>query len=65
MTGKINIGSVQSTLSGVGGRYGYGFNISEGHRLLLSLSYSTKEEAERARLLAVRLTEGLVDVHKH
>jgi hypothetical protein len=49
------VDDVKATVTWIGGRYGYGFNILDdrgpGPRLLLSLSYKTREEAEAAREL--------------
>jgi hypothetical protein len=52
------VDDVKPTISGVGGQHGYGFNIIDargsGPRLLLSLSYKTREEAAAARELVMQ-----------
>jgi len=60
------VDDVKSTICGVGGQYGYGFNIIDdrgsGPRLLLSLSYKTRDEADAARELVMQAIEKAISI---
>jgi hypothetical protein len=59
------VDNVKATITGVGGQYGYGFNIIETRgsgRPLLSLSYKTREEADEARELVMQAVAKAISV---
>jgi hypothetical protein len=59
------VDDVKATISGVRGQYGYGFNIIDSRgqgRLLLYLSYETREGADTARKLVVQAIGKAIDI---
>jgi hypothetical protein len=60
------VDDVKATVTGIGGQYGYGFNIIDtrgvGQRPLLSLSYKTQEEANAARALVMQAIGKAIDI---
>lgn len=57
------VGNVQPTVTGIGGQFGFGFNIEDGRGSpLLPLSYKTREEAKVARELVMHAIEKSISI---
>jgi hypothetical protein len=60
------VDDVKPTTTGSAGRHGYGFSIMDtvgmGPRLMLSLSYETEENAEKAHALISEAISTAVDI---
>jgi hypothetical protein len=62
-TGMWKVGEVQPTVSGVARRLGFGFVITDVRgRPLVSMSYQTEEEAEKAHALVEQAIENAIDI---
>ncbi len=59
------VGKTQPTISGVGGRYGFGFSVQDVRGApLLSVSYDTEEDAREAETLIRKALEKATDITK-
>jgi len=60
---RWKVGVTQQTMYGPGQRHGYGFLIQNAHGApLLSITYATKEESERAEAVVRSAIANAVDI---